>query len=512
MDEQASSLAGSEGSLQPGTELGEFRLIELIGRGSFGEVYRAHQERWRRDVAVKVMLAGANKHVHDLSQRFVREIDVIRRLQHPNVVQLYDFGQSEEGHLWMAMELVQGPTLAGVLNIEAKLSASRARHICLQLLSGLIDAHRASIVHRDIKPANIMLTRMGAEREWVKILDFGVGKVINEKGSRVQDLTQEGYGGFGTPRYMAPEQIQLEEVGAHTDVYAAGLILYEMLVGQPAIKGNNSYDMLVQHLNDGIQQPSWLAHTTLGQVLAKATTRHWEERYPSALEFYEALDALSENELMQPSPEATQDEETEQTIRVSLDSLAQRLAPVQSSSSESLELEPRDTQESPAIPPSAEYLPAPNPLQQSLPRAAGARRPSRLLLGMGLFLLFAALSGLAWYAYQRQHTPATAAAPTPEAPPKPDVTKLSESLRAPPQAVAEPELAPPQRALLEHVGDWVEERLPPVRADQSRLLRWAELVRTLLRQGFEQLFDALPANTANPTQAGKGARKRLQGL
>jgi len=158
-----------------GTFLGDFELIEELGVGGFAVVYKARQQRLEREVAVKVLLPSSADKVSNLPQRFTREIDLVKRLEHPNIVRLYDFGQTETGLLWMAMELVRGPELHDELRRCGRLSVKRTRNLGLQILSGLAEAHEMRIVHRDLKPGNIMLTRKGAQRDFVKILDFGVG-------------------------------------------------------------------------------------------------------------------------------------------------------------------------------------------------------------------------------------------------------------------------------------------------------------------------------------------------
>jgi len=285
----ASDKLGREERLHPGDSVGEFEIVEVLGIGGFGAVYKAHQERWGRDAAVKTVLPSMTAHVEDIAQRFLREIDLVRRLEHPNIVRLYE---TDDGLLWMAMELVSGPTLTQLLKAEKRLSARRARQITMQMLSGLVEAHDKSIVHRDLKPANIMLTRKGAQRDWVKILDFGIGKALSGGGRVEQNLTATGSGGYGTPRYMAPEQIRNKEIGPHTDVYAAGLMLYEMLIGRPAVGGETTYEILAAQITDPVEVPDWLRNTPLGNVLTGAIEKNWESRYQTALDFYESLEAL----------------------------------------------------------------------------------------------------------------------------------------------------------------------------------------------------------------------------
>jgi len=273
-----------------GTFLGDFELIEELGVGGFAVVYKARQQRLEREVAVKVLLPSSADKVSNLPQRFTREIDLVKRLEHPNIVRLYDFGQTETGLLWMAMELVRGPELHDELRRCGRLSVKRTRNLGLQILSGLAEAHEMRIVHRDLKPGNIMLTRKGAQRDFVKILDFGVGKALGEdENSLIQNLTTTQGGTYGTPRYMAPEQLKNTEMGPHTDVYAVGLILYEMLIGEPAMTGTTTYEVLVKQISQPLSFPPWLDKTPFAHILRRATEKNGADRYPTALEFYDAL-------------------------------------------------------------------------------------------------------------------------------------------------------------------------------------------------------------------------------
>ena len=290
IDASAAAQLSDEGLPTPGTMIGEFRIIKPLGVGGCGAVFSAYQQRLDRSVAVKVLLPSAVERIEGLGQRFLREINLAKRLEHPNIVRLYDFGETETGLIWMAMELVRGPEFAHVLSSEGALSPARAQHIILQTLSALAEAHEMSIVHRDLKPGNIMLTAKGADSDVVKLLDFGVGKALGEhEDSAIQDLTGAHGDSFGTPRYMAPELLMKDEIGPHSDVYAVGLILYEALTGLPAVAGETIYEILARQLSTPLDLPAWLANSPLGPVLMKATAKDGSQRYPTALEFHAAL-------------------------------------------------------------------------------------------------------------------------------------------------------------------------------------------------------------------------------
>ncbi|MDX9723625.1 MAG: serine/threonine-protein kinase [Myxococcota bacterium] len=280
--------------LSAGAIIGDHEIVELIGRGGFGEVYRAVQRRLRREVAIKVVSSTWARTVPDLPQRFKREIDLASRLEHPNIFRIYDCGESDDGVLWMAMEFIRGDTLSERLTRDIQLDFVTARHITLQILSGLMAAHEQLIIHRDLKPGNIMLTRQGIDENFVKILDFGIGKALGEAENKaLQNLTQHGQAGQGTPRYMAPEQIRSEDLGPWTDLYAVGLIFYEMLMGRPAVEGRSLYEVLANQMNNPIRLPTGLACSPVGAILQRALDKNPHERYQTAQAFFEQLCAIT---------------------------------------------------------------------------------------------------------------------------------------------------------------------------------------------------------------------------
>lgn len=285
-----------------GTMLGDFRVIQLLGQGGCGAVFEALQERLEREVALKVVLPSIAERVPGVAKRFLREIDLAKRLEHPNIVRLYDFGQSAEGLLWMAMELVRGPELKDVLSEEGPLAPKRAHKIALQALSGLAEAHAHKIVHRDLKPSNIMLTTKGADRDVVKLLDFGIGKALGELENKdLHDLTGSFGDAFGTPRYTAPELLKNEGVGPHSDIYTFGLILFEMLTGKPAVDADTVYGCLSRQISEELVLPDWLAASPFGPIIKKAVEKDWNKRHTSALEFHEVLSAIDPNDINQPT-------------------------------------------------------------------------------------------------------------------------------------------------------------------------------------------------------------------
>lgn len=226
---------------------GRFRILGPIGRGGMGRVYLADQISMKRRVAVKVIRAETLSGTSDrpnLVQRFRREALAVSRLQHPNTVRVFDYGNSDEGLLFIAMELLVGPTLAKVLFKEKRLSAERTVHLAIQMCKSLSEAHEQGVVHRDLKPENIILTQVAGERDFVKVLDFGLAKVAIPGSDST--LTRKGVVA-GTPIYMAPEQGYGQPVGPATDLYALGVILYHCLTGRVPFTGDTPLAVLLKH-------------------------------------------------------------------------------------------------------------------------------------------------------------------------------------------------------------------------------------------------------------------------
>src|SRR5690349_8610875 len=186
---------------------GRYRLDATLGRGGMGLVYRAAHVGLRRQVAVKILhpsLAASP----EVRNRFEREALAVGKIDHPNCVSVYDVGRLSDGSLYLAMELLDGKSLADVLEKEGQISPGRALHILAHILRGLGHIHQAGLIHRDIKPENIFLIRQGTDEDFAKILDFGIAKPMSGKERDLDDgvkLTQAGMA-FGTPIYMAPEQ------------------------------------------------------------------------------------------------------------------------------------------------------------------------------------------------------------------------------------------------------------------------------------------------------------------
>lgn len=221
---------------------GRFRVTRLLGFGGMGAVYEAIQTNMNRKVALKLIPT----HDPTIVARFEREAHTISRLQHPNTITVFDFGQSEDGFLFLSMELLEGVTLTDAIK-RGPMRANRAVHIASQMCRSLAEAHRAGIVHRDIKPDNIILIRVDDDPDVVKVLDFGIAKAV--MGEDDVQLTGDGRI-IGTPRYMSPEQILADNVDHRSDIYSLGCILFEMLCGAPPFQQSSTTALMISHTQE----------------------------------------------------------------------------------------------------------------------------------------------------------------------------------------------------------------------------------------------------------------------
>ena len=297
--------------LKPGYRLADkYRIVKRIGRGSAGAVYRAVQENVNREVAIKVLSVDMAERA-EMIERFRREAYNISRLKHPNTVTLFDYGSVDEFY-YIVMEMLEGQTLGRMLRVGGPLLPSRAVHILGQLLRSLKEAHELEIVHRDLKPDNIFIADILGEKDFVKVLDFGIAKALG-RDDEVQ-LTEHGMV-FGTPSYMAPEQATGTSLAASTDVYAAGLIFYEMLSGQMAFQADSMYALLNKQVYEPVPKLEGdLAMGPYNDLIGRATTKQGERRYQDAGVF---LDALREAfRWMEPNAERPRERPTMVAERV----------------------------------------------------------------------------------------------------------------------------------------------------------------------------------------------------
>lgn len=320
----------SAAGLASGTVLaGRFRIKECVGKGGMGRVYRAIQMSVDREVALKTLLhdplldpEGRERWL----QRFRKEAHILSRLNHPNTVSIIDYGETREGVCFLAMEYLRGVTLAEVLKDEGALPSGRVIHIVRQVCRSLSDAHAAGVVHRDLKPANIFLTRL-EDDEWVKVMDFGIAQL--GEGDTDESVTQTGTV-MGSPAYMAPEQASGRVVGPHTDIYALGVIMYQMLSGREPFEGDSSMEVMVKHIHDPVPQlvaSSLPLHPPeiLVDLVHKCLEKRPEKRPVSAGEILDWLDAIEghgpkvlETSLAAAAMESTAQDLTGESVAVAL--------------------------------------------------------------------------------------------------------------------------------------------------------------------------------------------------
>jgi serine/threonine-protein kinase len=264
----------------------KYEIHGILGEGGTGVVYDAKAKDDQRPVALKVMhpsLAGDNQ----IRGRFQREAAILRRLDGKHVCPILDFGEvpgEEPGTtlLYIALPKIEGPSLAELLK-QGPMAVDRALDIMLEVLTALSSAHAQGVIHRDLKPANVLLQ----DGERVIVVDFGMSKIITGAGIGTTNLTTHNMV-FGTPEYMSPEQARGDELDARCDVYAAGVMLYEVLTGAPPFTGPTPLSVLTAHLTSDLERPSFRGNgigritPALESVIVTALARDREDRYPSA--------------------------------------------------------------------------------------------------------------------------------------------------------------------------------------------------------------------------------------
>ena len=223
---------------------GKYTIESVLGEGGFGAVYRATQHPIGSEVAIKVLHSEELGQQEDAVQRFLREAESISQLSSPHTIRLHDFGQTEDGELYMVLELAQGEPLSQLLRRENKLSPERVVNIAAQICDSLAESHELGIVHRDLKPANIMVADRDGE-DFVKVLDFGVAKVLvpDDEGFK----TRTGVI-CGTPSYLSPEQAKADGIGPASDLYSLGAVMFRALAGRRVFEDQNAMKIIMAHL------------------------------------------------------------------------------------------------------------------------------------------------------------------------------------------------------------------------------------------------------------------------
>ncbi|HMR07120.1 MAG TPA: serine/threonine-protein kinase, partial [Polyangiaceae bacterium] len=273
---------------------GQFQILQKIGTGGMGSVYKAAQPEMNRMVAIKILhpKLAARK---DLVSRFRREARAMSQLTHPNTVKVFMYGELEDdGSLYIVMEFLEGRNLNQTVRKGGPLPPDRAIPVLVQCCGALHEAHQMGIVHRDLKPENIFLSEQRGIKDYPKVLDFGLAKVTERQmrpGSVI--LTQEGMV-FGTPEFMSPEQAQGKNLDARSDIYSLAVILYEVLTGKLPFNAKTPMEYIQKHV---MEQPILLNQRVPGKTfppgleaaINKAIAKKPDDRFQTAEEFAEAL-------------------------------------------------------------------------------------------------------------------------------------------------------------------------------------------------------------------------------
>jgi serine/threonine-protein kinase len=268
-----------------------YRIVRKIGEGGMGAVYQAEHALIEKKMALKILFQDLTRRP-DLIQRFLQEAKSASRIGHENVIDINDFGQSPEGLVFIAMEYLDGEDLGKALKGTGAMDWERARPILMQITKGLRAAHANGIIHRDMKPENVYLIQREGRRDFVKVLDFGIAKIVNDD-TGGPALTQTGMI-FGTPEYMSPEQAQGSTPDHRVDVYAVGCIMYHMLTGQVPFTADNFMGILTKHLLEPPvpprkRRPDLDIPADVEAVCLKAMEKERDKRYPDMDAFYRAL-------------------------------------------------------------------------------------------------------------------------------------------------------------------------------------------------------------------------------
>ncbi len=275
---------------------GQFQVLQKIGSGGMGSVYKALQRDMNRMVAVKVLHPKLTNR-KDLVSRFRREARAMSHLTHPNTVKVFLYGELEDGSLYIIMEYLDGKNLNQTVRSEGPLPVERALPILIQACGALDEAHKQGIIHRDLKPENIFICTQGGIKDSAKVLDFGLAKVTEREmrpGSLI--LTQEGMV-FGTPEFMSPEQAQGKTLNAASDIYSLAVILYEVLTGKLPFDAKTAMEYIQLHVTTAPipiadRAPGKTFPPLLWPVIARALSKKSEDRYASAADFAEAMQCV----------------------------------------------------------------------------------------------------------------------------------------------------------------------------------------------------------------------------
>jgi serine/threonine-protein kinase len=264
-----------------------YEIVERIGKGGMGVVYKAHHKLMDQYFAIKVLYKQYSKDQPSIA-RFQQEAKTLAALRHPNILTVNDFGISPDNQPFLIMEYLDGTPLSDFLEEHGRMPLERALNIFAQACDGLTHAHEKGVVHRDLKPGNLVLLKETGEREQVKIVDFGIAKIKPRDGKEAQNLTKAGEI-FGSPLYMSPEQCQGKPLDERSDIYSFGCVIYETLTGMPPLMGINSFETMTKHVNEtpppmSEVAPALMIPSLLDAAVIKALKKNPDDRQHSVKE------------------------------------------------------------------------------------------------------------------------------------------------------------------------------------------------------------------------------------
>ena len=275
---------------------GRYHIVGRVGTGGMGTVYRAEQRGLGRPVALKVLKAELVSDRETVG-RFQREAKAMSLLVHPNTVRVFDFGEDPAGHLYLAMELLEGELLTSKADREGSLDIKEAVNIAQQILRSLHEAHTKGLVHRDLKPDNIYLARVeGHPDAVVKVLDFGIAKIFRDDAKPIDQLETQAGTVFGTPRYMSPEQAQGKNLDPRSDLYSVGVLLFQLLAGHAPFTDEDAVVVMAKHIREEVPLVTEVAPdrpipSSLAQIIRRALEKEPARRFSTAEQFEQALGA-----------------------------------------------------------------------------------------------------------------------------------------------------------------------------------------------------------------------------
>ncbi len=272
----------------------QYEIISVVGKGGMSFVYKATHLLLRKTVAIKTLLPHLTVQATSL-QRFQQEAQAASNLKHPNIIAIHNFGTTPDGEPYLVMDYVEGSSIAEEIDKYGFVHVDRAVEIFIQVADALAHAHQRGIIHRDLKPSNILLLEKEGKKDFVNIVDFGIAKMLPQDGSEAINLTQTGEV-FGSPLYMSPEQCRGEKLDARADIYSMGCLMYETLTGRAATSGDNTMEVLYNHIHEipaPMKAPLTYIPSQLEKIVFKTLAKDPAQRYQSMEQLRDELKAFS---------------------------------------------------------------------------------------------------------------------------------------------------------------------------------------------------------------------------